>query len=65
MKSVYEIGGMPIRWVSGERWHSKQRSETLVDGNYMLEIPYSNERELVGELKRFGANVEVLGFTST
>ena len=48
------------RWVSRERWHSKQRSETLADGSYVLEIPYSDERELVGDLLRFGADVEVL-----
>ena len=48
------------RWVAGERWHSKQRSETMDDGSYMLEIPYSDERELVGDLLRFGADVEVL-----
>ena len=48
------------RWVAGERWHSKQRSETLADGSYVLEIPYSDERELVGDLLRFGADVEVM-----
>ena len=37
------------RWAAGERWHSKQRSETLADGSYVLEIPYSDERELVGD----------------
>ena len=47
-------------WVAGERWHSKQRSETLADGSYVLEIPYSDERELVGHLSRFGADVEVM-----
>ena len=48
------------RWVSRERWHSKQRSETLADGSYVLEVPYSDERELLGDLLRFGADVEVL-----
>ena len=48
------------RWVSRERWHSKQRGETLSDGSYVLEIPYSDERELIGDLLRFGADVEVL-----
>jgi len=37
------------RWATGERWHFKQRSETLADGSYVLEIPYSDERELVGD----------------
>jgi hypothetical protein len=32
----------------------------LADGSYVLEIPYSDERELVGDLLRFGADVEVL-----
>ena len=48
------------RWVTGERWHSSQRRETLADWSYVLEIPYSDERELVGDLLRFGADVEVL-----
>lgn len=29
-------------------------------GGYMLEIPYSDERELLGDILRFGAAVEVL-----
>ena len=33
---------------------------TLADGSYVLEIPYSDERELVGDLLLFGADVEVL-----
>jgi hypothetical protein len=36
-------------WVAGERWNSKKRSETLADGGYVLEIPYSDDRELVGD----------------
>ena len=48
------------RWVAGERWHSKQRSEMLADWSYVLEIPYSDERELVRDLLRFGADVEVM-----
>jgi predicted DNA-binding transcriptional regulator YafY len=49
-----------VIWVSGERWHSKQRSDPLSDGSYVLEIPYSDERNLMGDLLRFGADVEVL-----
>jgi predicted DNA-binding transcriptional regulator YafY len=48
------------RWVSGESWHPNQRSSTEKDGSYILEIPYSDERELMGDLLRFGADVEVL-----
>jgi len=48
------------RWVAGERWDSEQRRETLADGRYVLEISYSDERQLVGDLLRFGVDVEVL-----
>ena len=48
------------RWVSRETWHPEQRSVTAADGSYLLELPYSDERELIGDLLRFGADVEVL-----
>ncbi len=48
------------RWVSGETWHPNQRASTQADGSYVLEIPYSDERELMGDLLLFGADVEVL-----
>ena len=49
------------RWVSRETWHPNQRGHTEPDGSYVLEIPYSDERELMGDILRFGAEVEVLG----
>ncbi len=48
------------RWVSRESWHPDQRSYSEADGSYVLEIPYSDERELLGDILRFGAEVEVL-----
>ena len=48
------------RWVAGEAWHQNQRSATQADGSYVLEVPYSDERELIGDLLRFGADVEVI-----
>ncbi|MBU3694532.1 MAG: WYL domain-containing protein [Rhodocyclaceae bacterium] len=48
------------RWVSTERWHSKQRGWFEEDGRYVLEIPYSDPRELLGEIMRHGSNAEVL-----
>ena len=49
------------RWVSRETWHPNQRAHTEPDGSYVLEIPYSDERELIGDILRFGAEVEVIG----
>src|SRR5205807_1646981 len=48
------------RWVSTQTWHPKQRSHTDDDGSLLLEVPYSNDRELVMEILKFGPDVEVL-----
>lgn len=47
--------------VSLETWHPDETSETLPDGSYILEVPYSNDQELVADLLRHGPEVEVLG----
>jgi predicted DNA-binding transcriptional regulator YafY len=49
------------RWVSRERWHHLQESSFEPDGSYVLQIPYSAERELLMDIMRFGPEVEVLG----
>lgn len=49
------------RWVAAEQWHPNQRSRTDPDGSYVLELPYSDSRELVMDILRQGADVEVLG----
>jgi predicted DNA-binding transcriptional regulator YafY len=47
------------RWVAEEIWHEEQKSEWL-DGSYHLHVPYSDERELVMEVLRYGPDVEVV-----
>jgi predicted DNA-binding transcriptional regulator YafY len=47
-------------WVQQEIWHPEQKSEHLPDGSYELAIPYSDERELIGDILRFGAEVQVI-----
>lgn len=49
------------RWVCTETWHEQQRTSFESDGSYILEIPYSDDRELVMDIMRFGPDVEVLG----
>ena len=49
------------RWVSAQSWHPQQRARFEADGRYVLEVPYADDRELVMEILRFGAEVEVLG----
>ncbi len=48
------------RWVSAQNWHPKQRSRVEKDGSYVLEVPYAEDRELVMEILKYGAQVEVL-----
>lgn len=49
------------QYVSLETWHPDQSDSWLADGSYVLEVPYSNDQELVMDLLRFGREVEVLG----
>ena len=48
------------RWVADERWHPEQAGQYLTDGRYELRIPYRDSRELVMDILRHGAEVEVL-----
>lgn len=49
------------RWVSSEAWHPKQKARFETDGSYVLEVPYADDRELLMDILKFGADVEVLG----
>lgn len=48
------------RWVATETWHERQKASFDGDGSYILEIPYSDDRELVMDIMRFGSDCEVL-----
>lgn len=48
------------RWISREKWHSHQHSRFVADGSFIVELPYSAERELVMDIMRFVPEVEVL-----
>jgi predicted DNA-binding transcriptional regulator YafY len=47
------------RWVQHEEWHPDQVGTMNEDGTFTLEVPYSDERELVGDILRHGADVRV------
>jgi predicted DNA-binding transcriptional regulator YafY len=49
------------RWVAHERWHAAQRGRVEPDGRYVLELPFSDTRELMMDILKYGADVEVLG----
>ena len=48
------------RWVADEHWHSKQDGRVLPDGGYELRVPYSNPRELLMDVLRYGPDAEVI-----
>lgn len=48
------------RWVSCEQWHPRQRGRFDEAGAWLLQVPYSDERELVMDILKYGADVEVL-----
>ena len=47
-------------WVRSETWHAEQVGETTEDGGFLLTIPYSDQRELILEILRYGPDVRVL-----
>jgi predicted DNA-binding transcriptional regulator YafY len=46
--------------VERESWHPDQQSRHEADGSYVLKVPYSDDRELLGDILRHGPEVEVL-----
>ena len=48
------------RWVAAEKWHPKQKGRVLEDGRYELQVPYADDRELLMDILKFGADCEVV-----
>jgi predicted DNA-binding transcriptional regulator YafY len=52
------------RWVADEHWHSRQQGQWLEDGRYELRVPYSDSRELLMDVLKYGPDAEVVAPTS-
>jgi proteasome accessory factor C len=48
------------RWVADETWHPEQRTRRLEDGRYELAVPYSDPRELILDILKYGPDAEVM-----
>jgi predicted DNA-binding transcriptional regulator YafY len=59
-RAVLRFTPSRARWVASEAWHSQQVGRMEPDGSYVLEVPYSQEPELVMDILKYGADVEVL-----
>jgi predicted DNA-binding transcriptional regulator YafY len=55
-----EFAAERARWVSRELWHPKQRSQVLPSGELILEVPFTDIRELAMDILRHGQHVRVL-----
>jgi predicted DNA-binding transcriptional regulator YafY len=62
--AVLQFNPGRARWVADETWHSRQVGRWQADGSYRLEVPYSQEPELVMDILKYGRDVEVLGPSS-
>ncbi len=59
-QAVLRFSPQSARWVSRETWHPEQVGEYDTDGYYILRVPYSQDTELVMDILKHGAGVEVL-----
>jgi predicted DNA-binding transcriptional regulator YafY len=48
------------RWISEESWHPDQQGAFEAGGSWLLKLPFSNARELIMDVLRYGSDVEVL-----
>lgn len=58
--AVLRFRAEAARWVKHELWHPRQRAVDLPEGELLLEVPYSQPRELLMDIVRHGAQVEVI-----
>ena len=58
--ATHKVTSASAPMFSAQSGHLNQRSRVEKDGSYVLELPYAEDRELVMEILKFGADVEVL-----
>jgi predicted DNA-binding transcriptional regulator YafY len=58
--AVLQFSAARARWVARETWHPEQEGQVQLDGSYLLKVPYSDPRELVMDILKYGPDVEVL-----
>lgn len=57
--AVLEFSKARAQWVADENWHPNQQGQWLDNGNYRLIIPFNDSRELIMDILKHGAEVEV------
>lgn len=59
--AILKFSAEKAKWVSKETWHPKQDFKYLADGSYELKVPYTDSREILMDIMKYGNEVEVLG----
>ncbi len=59
-EAVLRFSPETARWVSRETWHPDQNGDYDGEGYYLLRVPYSQDTELIMDILKYGAEVEVL-----
>jgi len=59
--ATLKFNALAARYVEEEIWHPEQRSSIDKSGDYVLEVPFVHSNELILDVLRYGADVEVLG----
>ncbi len=57
--AVLHFNPIAARWVSEESWHPRQEGRFLDNGDYELKLPYGNPKELIMDILKYGADVEI------
>lgn len=58
--AILRFTAQRARWVADERWHPQQQGRWLEGGEYELQIPYADPRELAMDILRHIPDVEVI-----
>lgn len=58
--AVLRFSARRARWIVDEQWHSRQEGRLLDDGRYELRLPFGEHRELLMDILKYGADVEVV-----
>ncbi|MGZ8224107.1 MAG: helix-turn-helix transcriptional regulator [Methylobacter sp.] len=57
--ALLEFSKSRAKWVADESWHPSQQGLWLDNGNYQLSIPFNDSRELMMDILKHGAEVEI------
>jgi len=56
---ILQFTGIHANYIEKEQWHPEQQGEWQ-QGKYILKIPYHNPTELIMDILKYGADIEVL-----